>query len=235
MGFVNHPGIEPYIFDHRNNQKFAYDLELVNDFARQRQTLERPNRNFCIFHLFGQHTYCRDRYPEGFSRFKAEDVEKHYAMRPDSKETLNKAQREEVAAYLNATAYNDMVVDSIIRLFDHRNAIVIYLSDHGEEVHNFRRQYSRTDLATDVAEALPCQLDIPLLVYLTPRYRALHPDVCRRLAAATDRRFMSDDLPQMIFDILGVSSRYFKPQRSVIYDHYQAPRHRILQNGRRYD
>lgn len=46
MGFVNHPGIEPYIFDHRNNQKFAYDLELVNDFARQRQTLERPNRNF---------------------------------------------------------------------------------------------------------------------------------------------------------------------------------------------
>lgn len=156
-------------------------------------------------------------------------------MRPDSKETLNKAQREEVAAYLNATAYNDMVVDSIIRLFDHRNAIVIYLSDHGEEVHNFRRQYNRTDLATDVAEALPCQLDIPLLVYLTPRYRALHPDVCRRLAEATDRRFMSDDLPQMIFDILGVSSRHFKPQRSVINDHYQAPRHRILQNGRRYD
>lgn len=235
MGFVNHPGIEPYIFDHRNNQKFAYDLELVNDFSRQRQTLERPNRNFCIFHLFGQHTYCRDRYPEGFSRFKAEDVEKHYAMRPDSKETLNKAQREEVAAYLNATAYNDLVVDSIIRLFNHRNAIVIYLSDHGEEVHNFRRQYSRTDLATDVAEALPCQLDIPLLVYLTPRYRALHPDVCRRLAAATNRRFMSDDLPQMIFDILGVSSRHFKPQRSVINDHYQAPHHRILQNGRRYD
>ena len=56
-----------------------------------------------------------------------------------------------------------------------------------------------------------------------------------RLGAATNRRFMSDDLPQMIFDILGVSSRYFKPQRSVINGNYQAPRHRVLQNGRRYD
>ena len=33
---------------------------------------------------------------------------------------------------------------SIIRIFDHRNAVVIYFSDHGEEVHNFREQTCRT-------------------------------------------------------------------------------------------
>ena len=49
-----------------------------------------------------------------------------------------------MAHYLNAIRYNDLVVDRIIRLFDHRNAVVIYFSDHGEEVHNFREQTCRT-------------------------------------------------------------------------------------------
>lgn len=55
MGYINHPSIEPYIFDRRNTSKYPLDLSLVGDFAQQAQQLMAPKRNFCIFHLYGQH------------------------------------------------------------------------------------------------------------------------------------------------------------------------------------
>lgn len=58
------------------------------------------------------------RFPPAFARFKASDVSKRYAMRPTSKSQLDQAQRQDVADYLNATAYNDVVVDTIIRLLN---------------------------------------------------------------------------------------------------------------------
>lgn len=234
MGFVNHPDIEPILFNHRNTQKYDYDLPLITDYAQHRVALECPHRNFCIFHLYGQHVGFDMRFPPAFARFKANDVSSHYAMHPDSRLQLDQAQRQDVADYLNATAYNDVVVDSIIRLFDQRNALIVYFSDHGEEVHNFRRQAGRTDLSTDTPEALRCQLDVPLLVYMTPQYLRFHPEQAQRVAAAVQRRFTTDNLPHLLFDLLGVRSQYFDPTRSVINEHYIEPHKCQLQNGREY-
>lgn len=234
MGFVNHPGIEPYLFNHRNNQKFSYDLQLVNDYAQHRAAIESTKRNLCIFHLYGQHVNFASRFPPHFVRFRANDVSARYAMRPQQKAQLSQTQRQDVADYLNATAYNDVVVDSIIRLFDHRNALIVYFADHGEEVHNFRQQYGRTDLATDCPEALRCQLDVPLLVYMTPQYLKLHAEQAQRVSEAVHRKFTTDNLPHLLFDLLGVRSKYFDSARSVINNHYVEPRKCLLQNGRYY-
>ena len=45
---------------------------------------------------------------------------------------------------------------------------------------------------------------------------------------------MSDNLPQVIFDLLDVSTAYYKPERSVINDEYRPLKRRILQVGRAY-
>ena len=66
-----------------------------------------------------------------------------------TKASLSDAEQQSVADYLNATRYNDLVVDHIIRLFEKRNAIVLYFADHGEEVYNYRHQLGCTDLAAD--------------------------------------------------------------------------------------
>ena len=233
MGFVNHPLIAPYIIDHRNTSKYTYDLGLLADYAARRHSLERPRRNLCIFHLYGQHVDAASRFPHSFARFSAKDVSRHYAMGGNG--VLSDDERQQVADYLNATAYNDVVVDSIMRMFDRRNAVVIYFSDHGEETNNFRRQCGRTDMLTDCHKALECQLDVPFIIYLTPRYARLHPGMAARLRSALNRRFMTDDLPQVVCDILGVRSVYVRPERSVINPAYREPAHRRLQNGRLYD
>lgn len=133
MGFLNIPSVAKALFDNRNHCTSRYDLGLVADYAAQRKQLETKQRNFVIFHLYGQHMPAKERYPKKFAKFTPNNIN-----RPE----LNNAQRNDVAHYLNATLYNDMVVDSIIRMFDNRNAVVMYLSDHGEEVHNFRNQDS---------------------------------------------------------------------------------------------
>ena len=242
MGYINHPSIEPYLFDNRNTNKYPLDLSLVSDFASRAPQLMATKHNFCIFHLYGQHVNYSMRYPASDKYFTASDVSDRYVQPVKSgryanlNKRLSEEQRGIIANYLNATRYNDLVVDSIIRLFDHRNAIVIYFSDHGEEVYNFREQICRTDLLTDKApQALREQLDVPFLVYLTPRYAQLHPELPAKLRRAASYRFMTDDLPHAICDLLGVRSRYFRPERSPFSDSYRQPEHRILQNGIRYD
>lgn len=226
MGFLNVPSVAKALFDNRNNRTFSYDLDLVADYATHRKQLETKYRNFVIFHLYGQHMPAKERYPKEFAKFTPNNIN-----RPE----LNKAQCNDVAHYLNATLYNDLVVDSIIKMFDNRNAVVMYLSDHGEEVHNFRNQYGRTDINKDCREAYAPQFDIPFMVYLTPSYAKEHPELASRLEVARHRRFSNDDTPQVICDILGVQSAYVRLQHSFINDSYIAPRHRLITKDKYYD
>ena len=226
LGFLNHPYIAAHLFDGRNTKTHPYDMGIVDDYAADRSTLEHKAKNFCIFHLYGQHMKAETRYPSDFNKFRADNVGCNDKTRQ---------QREDIAHYLNATLYNDYVVSSIISLFERRNAVVLYLSDHGEEIHDFRNQYGRTDLSTDDPKALHPQLDIPFLIYLTPSYAKSHPQMAEKISRAVNKPFMSDDLPQVICDILGVKSHFVVEEKSVISPKYNAPQHRVLQCGRSYD
>ena len=157
LGFMNHPLIARYMFDCRNETTFPYDLQLVADYASKRSKMEKSCRNFIIFHLYGQHVSANQRYPQGFGSFTADNV---------ARKELDADKRTAIADYLNATEYNDLVVDSIIRMFDNRNAIVLYFADHGDEIYNFRNQLGRTDISKETDHrALQAQLDIPFMVY----------------------------------------------------------------------
>lgn len=227
MGFFNAPNIVRHIFDHRNQQTYDYDMQLVDAYKQDQPKVDAPNRNFIILHLYGLHVKFAERYPAAYAKFKPTDVK--------SKLPLDDEQRQEVAHYLNATYYNDYVVDSIINMFAKRNALVLYFSDHAEEVYNFRLHVGRTDMKTDDKRALRQQLDIPFLIYMSPRYAATHAQQVERISQSVDRPFMTDDLPQVIFDILGVNTRYYQPSRSVINSGYKPRQHRLLQVDRIYD
>lgn len=226
MGFFNAPGIGPYIFNHHNTHTFNYDMQLLNDYCKKRNEIEATKQNFIIFHLYGQHATYSERYPAEFAKFKACNIK--------SQLPLSKEQRSVVANYLNATCYNDFVVDSIISMFSNRDAIVMYFSDHGEEVYNYRLQQGRTDLKNDDLRAMHHQLDIPFFIYVSPRYAAKHPQVVKSISKSVNRPFMTDNLPQVIFNLLGVHTRYYNPSRSVINERYHPKNKRKLQVGKVY-
>ena len=77
-----------------------------------------------------------------------------------SKKTLNPT----LTDYDNATYYNDAVIHMIMQIFREKQTVLIYLSDHGEEVYDYRPRSGRDDfqLGADIRQSLRYQYSIPM-------------------------------------------------------------------------
>ena len=219
-GFFNMPLIEPYLFTHRNSQKYQYDEQLIDAYKLQKDTLETDSLNLVIFHLMGQHVRPRMRYPEGRALFKACDYN-----RPE----LTEGQRQEVADYDNATYYNDSIANEIINLYREEDAIVVYFADHGDEANDYRAHIGRSLLNDEMgAPCLHCQLDVPFFIFLSDSCRIKHPNLADRITKSTHRPFMTDDLPHLLLDIANINTKWYNPNRSLINDHFNSNRKRFV-------
>ena len=54
---------------------------------------------------------------------------------------LNEQRRSILADYDNAVLYNDSIVYQIVKRFENKDAIVIYMPDHGEECYEGNRGF----------------------------------------------------------------------------------------------
>ena len=174
-------------------------------------------KNFFLIHLIGTHAIYRQRYPQKFRKFSAAD------------EFLgggfdNQHQRTVRADYDNAVLYNDFIVNEIIKRFEDKNAIVIYISDHGEEV------YDSMDYVGHHTGADKNGIEIPFLIWVSEKFREEYPDLCERIANSVHRPYMTDDLIHTILDITGIETPGYEPERSVINEKFNAERPRIYKN-----
>lgn len=226
MGFLNHPKISEHLFTTRNHSTYGYDGQLIDDYILHRNKLEKANHNFIIFHLYGQHVDFSSRFPSVYAKFSENEIK-----RPD----CTAQQKEVIAQYDNATLYNDEVIERIIRMFENRNAIIIYFADHGEEIHDFRNHLGRTSLDKDDERALNQQLDIPFVIIPTTKCLASHPELNLRLSRSLNNAFMTDDFPHMLLDLINVSSTLLDKKKSLISDQYHTSKRYIKNAAKYYD
>ena len=133
-----------------------------------------------------------------------------------------------LADYDNATLYNDYVVSCIMRWYEDREAVVVYLSDHGEEVHDYRPFLGRSHKMVPTREELKYQYEIPFMIYMTDKYKRANPDVVRKIEMAQRRRFMSDDLPHMLLGLSGIETGWYDASRDVLAPDFNQSRVRIF-------
>jgi heptose-I-phosphate ethanolaminephosphotransferase len=209
-----------------NEKTFSYDGELVTDFWDN--VYLKSTGNLIIFHIMGQHTMPDKRYPSNsqFNYFSADSIN-----RPD----LDVRRRTLIAHYDNATLYNDWLINSIIEHYDDDNAVVIYLSDHGEEIYDFRDHYGRTQESIKTAELLKYQYEIPFMIWCSDTYKARHPIVMNNIAAAVDKPFMNDNVCQILFGLVEMSTQYYHPERDLLSPQFQPYNHRNVQNTINYE
>ncbi len=160
---------------------------------------------FYSIHLMGNHAVYYNRYPSRFARFKASDIS-------TSRGDLKAAKI--LAHYANALLYTDFVLDEIIKRFANSDSIVIYLSDHSDDVFDAER----THIIHSDSKINRFIVEIPFLVYVSDEFIAKHPQIHARLKAALGEPFMSDDLMHTIIDIAGFDISGFEPKRSLISD-----------------
>jgi heptose-I-phosphate ethanolaminephosphotransferase len=211
-------------YHHLNKGPFDYDQQLVDTALTVKRN---PGSTFTVFHLMGQHTLPLWRYPENDKNavFTADSIQ-----RAD----LNEYQRQYIAEYDNATRYNDYVIGNIIQYYSQRNAVILYLSDHGDEVYDYRDVVGRTHEPVKQKQALKYQYEIPMVLWCSDQFMDTHPAIMENIRKAVLRPFSSDNVPQLLMGLSGIRSSFYEPEKDVLSNQYECGI-RTVQNTTDYD
>ena len=216
--YLYHPRMMEACYHETNDKTFEYDGELVASYQPRQEA-----KKLVMFHLLGQHVSFQHRYPEAFERFNEDSL----AFRQES--WLTEDMREEIAHYDNAALYNDYVMQQIIGLYDEENTVVVFLSDHGEEVYDYRDNLGRNDwsIGNDPQQVIRWQYMVPFLVWCSDKYEASHPETVSQLSQAVNRPAMLDNVCQLLFHLSGIKTRWYHSERDILSPDYHCPKRLI--------
>ena len=101
-------------------------------------------------------------------------------------------------------------VDQIIQRFAEQDAVVIFLSDHGEEVNDVREIVGHGD------ESSRWQHEIPMVIWTSAKFRAHHPEDAARIGQAKDRRWCSDEMIHTLLDLMKIEVPQYEKEKSLL-------------------
>ncbi|MBQ9236998.1 MAG: phosphoethanolamine transferase [Prevotella sp.] len=235
--FINNERLSAEQFDVRNKKLHVFDEGLLSDYdnvnvngtRRDEPQANSENGNLTIFHLMGQHVNYRTKCPNSKKRWGADSY-------PDDMDMPAK-RRKIMADYDNAVWYNDSVVNQIIERFKDKEAIIIYVPDHGEEVFGpgVRHFCGRMHDAVITKRLADEEFRVPMWIYCTPRYKVAHPDVFQAVKQAKGKRYMTDATSHMLMGLAGIHSKYYRADYDLLSPRYNSARKRIIKNQVDYD
>ena len=184
-----------------------YDEKIVN---KSIEFIDKESKNFIIYHLMGAHGSYRDRYPKEFGIYKNESNKR-------------------IGEYDNAILYNDYIINKIIDNFKDEDSIILYVSDHGEEVYDFRDFAGHAE--TNISRYM---VEIPFLIYTSDKFIENYPEKVENIKNSVNKPYMTDDLIHTILDIADIKTSEFDETRSIVNKNFNDKRKRII-GGKDYD
>ncbi len=222
--FLYNKNIVNSSYSFTNKEKYQYDMDLVKDFIDNSKI---SNNNLVIFHLYGQHIDAKKRFPSNhiYDFFSIKDIKKRMLSNKD---------KQIIADYDNATLYNDFVVCNIINFFRDKNTILLYFSDHGEEVYDYRNIIGRTHEKNKTRESVKYQYEIPFMIWCSDIFINRYPNIIRNIKMSLKKPFMTDNICQIMFGICGIKTKFYIEKRDLLSIKYQYPK-RIIQDHLDFD
>lgn len=171
---------------------------------------------FILIHLIGNHMAYEFRYPKEYIFFnhKKDNLIADLPFRDEkAKKTIDK--------YDNSVLYNDFIINSIIQSLKKlpgQDAAMIYFSDHGEELYDYR------EFAGHAYEKVsPAMCEIPFIVWMSPSYRKFRSD----MVFDSNRPYSTEDFIYSISDIAGISYIDYDDTHSLFSINY-TPKQRYV-------
>ena len=196
----------------RNSQDEVYgqyDEQLLSKF-----NINNTEKTFTVLHLMGSHSAYKARYPERWNKFTKE---------------LHKNNGEIISTYDNSILYNDYVINEVYNKVKDEEAIILYLSDHGEEVFDFRDFVGHAE-----SNGSRYMIEIPFMFIVTEKFKEKYPQKLQQIKAALNKPYMSDDTIFTILDLADIKTKEFDEKRSLINEKFNFKRKRIF-NNKNYD
>lgn len=173
----------------------------IESAMEQMQKLGANLPRFYVLHLMGNHAKYYNRYPSNFAYFQPSDM-----LCQDEQTHI-----EENMHYDNSVAYGDFVLSEIIQRFEQSDSIVIFFSDHGEEIYDWRNFIGHSD-----SKISRFMVEIPFIIYVSDSFKLKHKELYQRIKAARNNRYMNDDFIHTLLDIAGIKIEGYQAQRSLI-------------------
>lgn len=215
--FLHNPIINKLSYSKTNSTNFKYDDQLITDYIHETKE-EKKKLNLSIFHLMGQHFLYYDRFPHNktFDYYTEDSINNKYIY-------LSNESKKVIADYDNATRYNDYVINMITNHFKEKNAIMVYLSDHGEEVYDYINRRGRVLENPIPKQAMKYQFEIPFFIWCSDIYIKKNPNTVSQIKAAINRPFSSDNLCHLLFHIGQIKTKQYKAERDLLSPSYNCP------------
>ena len=221
--FLNDEEMDTLCFDVRNKTKWKYDGGLIKEYGKH--TSAYGEHNLFIFHLIGQHVDYNQRCPE---------IERQFVAGSIPREDLTEDEKAIVADYDNATRYNDKVLDDMCALFSDKDAILIYMPDHGEEAYDEIHAFGRLHDANMSPALVRAEFEIPFLIWGTQKFRKNHKALVKQLKAIADKPFKTDDVAHFLLGLGGIKTPQYDATRDWLSPDYVSHK-RILKHTVDYD
>lgn len=198
------------LFTYRNKKHNKFDMRLVNQVADYKNHVQ-SSYTLDIIHLIGQHFDYSSRYPSANARFSLADYQD---------KNLTKEAKEIVMHYDNATFYNDMVLDSLISIYEREEAIILFIADHGEEVYDDMLVHGRLFQEPTASQARQ-EFEVPMWIWCSDDYRQSHPEILDGIEKALNKPFMTDAVPQLLLFLAGITCQWTDESSNLLSPKYQ--------------
>jgi len=227
--FLNDPELSQRQFDARSTRTHRFDDGVIKEYDEiKRKEITSAKGNLVILHLMGSHVDYRARYPQ--------KTETHFTPQMYDRPELDDKQKQILAHYDNSLRYNDSIVAAITQRFADQDAVVIYVSDHGEEIFDDQSAvYGRMHSANIDYRLARNEMEIPFWIWGSPMYRENHPYGWLAIQNAKDRPLMIDALPHLLMYLGGISTPLYREELNVISPAYDLKRPRILKGETDYN
>jgi len=161
---------------------------------------KKDKKRVLFIHLMGTHLSYQDRYPNSFNVFTNKNISV-FGDHADS----------HINQYDNAILYNDYIVSEIIKTAKNIKGIatVTYLSDHGDEVYDFRNFHGHSG-----ALLSRYMTNVPFFIWGNTAFKSLKNEQLIAAYNNSNSEFSLKNFSHTIQDLFEVKSVYYQKHRS---------------------
>jgi lipid A ethanolaminephosphotransferase len=195
--FIN----KPQFSDYSNVKKL--DSDLIPLFENQ----VKVSKSKVLFniHLKGNHWWYNSNYPDTFAYFQPILTGK--TISASNKERM-------INSYDNSTLFSDYVLEKLISSIEHKDAILVFLSDHGQ---SFGEEGKWLHANNTAAEQNPAGF-----IWLSDSYIEKYPEKYKILLSNREKHTETAFLFHTILDAALINSTYLNKQLCLFSSEYQA-------------
>ena len=188
------------------------------------RNLHAPKGNMIVLHSLGCHFKYSERYPDAYQVFTPdmkgvnirdmfrnvdEDAEGFARLKPENMAVYQNLKSILVNSYDNAILFTDYFIDRVIRELEAtgRPAVLVYVGDHGENLLDDERNM----FLHGTYSGSRYEYHVPLFVWVSPEYAALHADKIRAMRANKGKTISTMTLFHSLLDLGGVTFEHLDP------------------------